>query len=227
MTLILGDTAKAFKFVWCRGASFGNLVSGADCSGFICYISTERSRIYLVGCEGKLEFRPYEFTDNAWRPLNKHQWVVDTVSADCLKSEDALLRTMEFQIIKQWRDSITGYYYDAPEAEDILARLGDNSSTATLDTLRVTYFAAEVQQDDEWDGAIQVPCKAGVLLLPYRFVDNSKQLLKVYATFVPDSPTYGLFKLCRKVFCAAESALQNLHWSNLRLHIEKVGGKHG
>lgn len=231
--MIYYNADKAMKFEWCNGYSFDSAkaVAGAKMDGMVrlCFLTTEVYRMYLAYIPGSgYEWRPYVYRDNALRLLDHHLWRIRPVPDDIWESEEKLRSALEFQMVLQWRNSPEGYYDQHPSAEEIMASLGEHATTETLDFLRYTYGMADVQRDPEWDGAVEVFCDEGSLLIPFVGGEDDavKSLLLGYATFVPDSRVgYAATKFVRALD-RVSSWLSNVHWSSIRSRVDRVGGNH-
>lgn len=224
------NSEKAFAFSWCAGYSLASLQDSGwyareEGALRVCFITTQVYRIYIVVDEDGLHYWPFEFEDGMWRKLHKHLWVVGEPRAEDFVSESALWDALCFQMVKQFRSSVESFYGDPPTHEEVQARLGSGLQVSVLDTLRYTWHTVYVQEDEEWDGAIEVLCADGSLLIPYRGEHLlASRLLTEYATFYPDSYLQSATNKVSKLFDNIFSAVRNLHWSNVRLFIESKGG---
>lgn len=224
--MIFYNAEKALVFSWCPdwdlSALQGILSKRTDEVVRICFMTTQVYRIYLVSTPEGLCYWPYIYSNNAWRLLHRHLWKIRDVALDSLSSKEGVYKALEFQMVLQFRDSIEGYFTNLPTAEQITASLGDDPTLGLLDYYRYTYYGADVQEDDEWDGAVEVHCDGGSLLLPYfEAEDGEKHIIAEYATYVPDGVVSNLVRKVTSIFDSAISAVQNVHWSNLRLRVEK------
>lgn len=224
------NAEKAFAFAWCNGYEFDNIHDGSlakvdALSVRVCYMTTQVYRIYLVFVESRFEYWPFQYRDSVWRKLNQHSWAVKDVSDADLESLSSLQQALSFQMILQFRDSVDGFYYEFPEPQVVLDSLGPQATVSTLDALRYTFHPAVVQDDEEWDGAVEVQCKSGVLLIPFKeSEDGQRCLVRRYATYVPDSKAAHLAQRIYKKVSNLVSPVRDLHWSNLRFLVESRGG---
>ena len=225
---------NAFQFEWCFGFTFENFQQKVEKFGHrmarICYISTEVYRIYLVHSEDSGFFYcPYMLANNAWKMLPRHNWHVKDVSTIVFSSVQELRRSLEFQIIYQWRDSIEGWRCSPPDHEEVLDSAKDGDSLDVLRRQHIRFYEAEVQQDPEWDGAVQIWCMDGILLIPYVNGDTDKDpvMLMRYATFIPDSKVKCIGSKVSKFIDKLTSSVQNIRWSYIRNFVNGIGGQHG
>lgn len=222
MTLIFHNAEKSFDFKWCSKYNFEYVrwlcQESPDIQPcLLCYLTTESTRLYLKYDERHFSWAPYVLVNNSWRVLNRHQWKVCDVISDNLSTESELVRALELQHVRQWRDSITGYYSEFPDRRYILSALGESPHLETLEYLKITYYSADVQDDPEWDGAIQIHCRNGILLIPYSIdTEGSKMLIVHFATFVPDSAFTSFCTFVHRAIDAVESFFRNIHWSAIR-----------
>lgn len=186
------------------------------------YIGTQLTRVYVLSRNGVASFVPFAYQEGCWTPLFIHQWRVDRWDDKFLASEEQFYEYLERQMLLQFSACVTGWYDNPPSSSDVLSVLVDGDTVETLDYYRFSSYSVEVQRDPEWDGAVQVLCDGGTLLLPYAGQD--KQLILKYATFVADSVGTKVSGVLSGVMDKCFSFFGNLHWSNFRYRINQIGG---
>lgn len=228
MTLTLVDFERNFNVVWAEGwrreiaLEFIEKTKGNPAELRICTISTQHHCVSLVATDGKGKFVPFEYRENQWRKLYPHKWRVDKFDPRCLESEEEFQRVLERQMLLQFPDQAIGYYDEFPSAEAIKGNLREGFRVCDLAAYRYTVYEANVQRDPEWDGAIQILCDGGCLLVPY--YGEQKYLIPKYATFKADSVGDSLLSKVGAFFEGISGFFVNLHWSDFRRHIDELGG---
>lgn len=234
MTLISSDPSSRYKFGWCYGYNFNSIssiISDANVTRQrLCYLSTEIYRIYLMYSKSPVgnnfSWVPYQYRDHQWEVLPYRLRRTQPVKPEELLTESSLVKAMQFQMALQWRDSMEGYYYNQPSYEEVKRALSTYATTDTLEFLKLRYYEVSVEEDPEWEGAVQVLCAEGYILYPYRKSTAGSQriLLTQYATFVPESRVEDLARKGSDFLNKLESLFNNLNWSDIRFKLS--GGKH-
>lgn len=226
--LIYFNADNAFRFSWCTGYDFESIKNAkfniSTKFTRLCYLTTDTYRMYLIYSRDLgYVWRPYLFSDNTWRVLDKHLWNIKDVSPDALSSEQSLREAIEFQMVLQWRNSLEGYYDTAPESSKILALLKTHPYMEALQEFRLTYCPADIQRDPEWSGAVEVFCTDGSIFIPFKEADSGEEkLLLKYATFVPDSIVDSIANKITGIIDSIISRFKNIHWSDIRFCVNKL-----
>lgn len=227
MTLTLTKFETTFVVTWADGCSretaveFIENTAGSPESIFVCSVSTQYHAVHIIASNGNASFVPMAFSDNQWRPLFYHQWKLESFDIGCFKSEEAFRKVLERQMLLQFPKHITTYYEDFPSAQQVLDAIGSCATVKDLQSMRFAVYAASVQDDPEWDGAVSVMCEGGCVLVPYAGED--KQLIGRYATYSPESVTSALVNKTAGLLDKVSQFIGNIHWSNFRRHIENFG----
>lgn len=226
MTLV--DFDNTFVVTWASGwrreiaEEFIRRTKGSSQPVRVCTVSTQHHCVSLVASNGTAHFEPYEYSENQWRKLYSHRWRLDEFDFECLKSDEEFKAVLEHQMLLQFPDYTMGYYDDFPTVEQIKCSILDGYCVDDLRKLRYSYYEAEVQRDPEWDGAIQILCEGGWLLIPY--FGDERYLIPRYATFVPESVGVTFLDKFGTLFDRIVGFIGNLHWSDFRRHIDELGG---
>lgn len=226
------NSEKAFVFSWCTGYSLASLQDHSqlkvDGAVRICFITTQVYRMYVVADAEGYHYWPFVFEDGMWRKLHKHLWVVGSPKPGDFKDEGQLWESLCFQMVEQFRSSVEGFYDEHPTKDEVLQRLGVGAKVGRLDELRYSWHSTDVQDDEEWDGAVEIVCNDGSLLIPYKGSEDCNPnctLITKYATFYPDSLVQSTVQRANCWMDKVSSAMRNMHWSNVRLYLEHKGGQ--
>jgi len=214
-----------YKTTWQTGESFETLkanigVKREKAQRFVT-IAVQKERICLMlNTEGAPYYAPYVHEEGAWRPVNARDIKVDAVSEHALVSEENLDAALHRQMLLQFRDSICSYYDEYPDADTICATLDADPRMSTMCRYRYVFHLTDVEDDPEWDGAYNVYCAKGSLVIPYverepEEIDDPRLLMQ-HATFIPDSGMANVAGKAGGFFGRIGDAIRNLHWSNVR-----------
>ena len=173
-------------FIWCRDNSFETITSCDNCQ--LCYISTENNRVVLEVHKSVYSCVPYELLNSTWTPLGAHKVKIGSIDVESFESEKDLIDFLSTQLQKQFPHAIESYFESLPKASALKQQLFSYSTLGELSEIGYPIWHANVQKDKEWDGAVGIDCKGGVLLVPYVLTSKeddiqSAEIIHEYSTF--------------------------------------------
>lgn len=223
------ELQNSYKFQWNNGYSFSNVqrvpLSHIDGTMRLATIWVQNARVCLVVSKEKgFQFVPYTRQNEQWVRVPARDVKVDSVTDALFQSENTFIAGMERQMLLQFRTLMTGYYEDYPTQEEIIATIKKDPRKSTLVQNRYLFYVANVESDEEFDGAYEVYCDGGILLVPY-IGDPSKENVKLladYSNFIPGGDAESRLERWGKRIDKASSIFSNMHWHNIRNALERL-----
>lgn len=224
----------SYKFQWNNGYSFDRLKSVplAHLEGAmrLATIWVQKARVcFVVSRERGFQYIPYLRQNEQWVRVPARDVKVDSVTDAIFESEEVFIAGMERQMLLQFRTLMTGYYEDYPTQDTIKEEVRKDPRKSTLIQQKYLFYVANVQRDEEFDGAYEVYCDGGFLLIPY-VGDPAKENVKLlvdYANFVPGMDSETLLERWGKRIDKVSTVFSNMHWHNIRNAIERLWGSNG
>ncbi len=218
---------NAYKVTWHNGWDFNFLQHRRE-DRFetlvkIVTIQVQKARICLVCSNTGLQYVPYVYIGSVWQKVVKRDLKVEAVSPLIFESEESFKEGLERQMLLQFRTSMVGFYDDFPPRDEILQVLRAHPTMSRMRAMRYTFYKVKVQDDPEFDGAFEVYCKEGSLIVPYRNnEDGDATLIIKWANFRKNNDPESVLDRVGQKLDGISGFFGNIHWSNIRSKIEGV-----
>lgn len=226
------DTNNAYKVTWSANCSFDRLkvidLSKLSSAMRLATIQVQKQRVCLVADYSGYRFVPYEYINSVWKPVNTRDIRVEKVTPEMFESEEIFNENLKRQMMLQFKESVMGFYSDLPGKDEILRVISANPKKSTMREARYTFYKARVAEDPEFDGAFEVHCSDGTLIVPYvGNPDEDPELLVKYANYIKGSDATSRLNRLGRWLDSVVGFVGNIHWSDFRTMLEGVWHTNG
>ena len=216
----------AFEFKWCRNYTLADVLSaqeGTQTNPRFCFLGTDEKRIYLVGHAKGLYAVPFVRNGQQWRPMFAHQMKTVPPDKHDLRSQGTLIDYLQKQMLEQFSDSIGGPIEEIPTASTLVRHLETLGTLESLKRTSLPWVYASVEEDPDWDGAIDITCSDGVVTVPFKKGENTTPFVLEYTMFTPYSKLKHTYGRVKSKMTGWLSPLRSFHLADIRHFIEETG----
>lgn len=187
-------------------------------------IQVQKERVCLVASsEYGFMYVPFYMQDGTWRRVPARDLRIEAVPDAAFTNEESLKESLTRQMMLQFRSSVAGFYADLPSHREVLSVITAHPRKSTMRAAKYPFYKITVVEDPEFDGAFEVYCNGGSLIVPYvGDPESDATLLPEYANFVKNMDYESVFDRIGQRLDGLAGLFSNFHWSNFRTKLEGV-----
>lgn len=169
----------------------------------LCYVTTQKYRLYLV-----LDGLSLRYSSCV---KEEHQWITTPISSRVMppqkdtlfQSCGCLQQVMTKAFFLQFPTAEEGFYDFFPPYKDVISVLESNPTSKALRTHMYNYSCDECRTVEDADGVVSILVEEGTYMVPYEYDSDSSAefTLQVYRGKLHpyDKLSYGFEILCERV----------------------------
>lgn len=148
----------------------------------LCYVTTQKYRLYLTLHGSVLEYYPCVSTEHQWIPATLLSRVAPPEGAVLFTSAMTLEKEMTKAFFVQFPMAEESYYDVFPTCRELLSILDASPNSCTLKAHLLRYTCDERRAVEDADGVASIYVDEGVYMVPYEYINSESDefVLQMY-----------------------------------------------
>lgn len=194
-------------------------VDRKNCMSRLCYVSTQKYRMYLSLSRKGLEYIPCIKEEHQWRPVDVLRRVPKPDAAELFRDVITMEQKMTLHFFMQFPEAEVSFFDNLPTAEEVQHAIANKPFGDVLMQNFYMFHRDEDKAVEGADGVVVILVDEGRLMLPYTYENgrNHDYNLQLYrAKLHPDSYVSYYGNKFWRVVDNVVSSMHDISWGNFR-----------
>lgn len=197
-----------------------------NCMARLCYVTTQKYRMYLLLSPKGLRYSPCVKGENQWLPVPVEKRVPTPDGARMFDNPEVLENQMKEDFFLQFPEAEVTFFENLPSCQEVRATLELNPYGAEMSKRFYMFTRYDEVEVEDADGVVDVLCEEGILSIPFTNCNpelrNDFELQMYRSLLHPDSKIGYANQLFWGFVDNISSNLRSFSWGSVRRLIDRT-----